>query len=179
MNKWLYSIAFALALLMISCANPYEKEIEEVEGMQEVLTGAKQTYSQVDIEKVSFAMETYVKNMEQIKKYYAPDTIDKNITDLLNFYKGIKHSAKGFKEEYNAIGMHLEFTDKQLSTLYTDLNNEADFKDSLELFIQNEHENLEALNQNIGTLLYNYDFIVTVHDSVSTKVQNILLQNVE
>lgn len=177
------NLFFAPLLMIIiglsSCGNSYKEEIKEVEEMQQVLQGVKQTYSQVDVEKVTFAMETYVKNMNQIKTYYKPDSTDEKVTSLLNFYKGIKHSAKGFEDEYTAVGLNIEFLESQLATLKTDLENNAEFNDSLDIFLQNERENLELLNQNVGTLVYNYDFVVSVHDSLAAKVQNILLQNVE
>ncbi|CAG5079362.1 hypothetical protein [Parvicella tangerina] len=179
MKNWTIGIVFILTVLMVACANPYEDEIEDVEGMQEVLSGVKQTYGQVDIAKVNYAMEMYLKNMKQIKTYYKPDTVDENVTKLVNFYKGIKHSAKGFEDEYYAVGMQIEFMDKQLKTLQTDMENKADFNDSLETFLKNEQNNLDELSKNVGTLLYNYDFIISVHDSVASKVQNILLENVE
>lgn len=179
MKKWTIGIVVMIAMLMISCANPYENEIKEVEGMKEVLSGVKQSYSQVDIAKVNFAFESYLKNMDQIKTYYKPDSMDTSVTKLINFYKGIKHSAKGFEDEYIAVGMQIEFIENQLNTLQTDMENKADFNDSLAIFLENEHHNLDELSKNVGTLVYNYDFIVTTHDSVATKVQNILLQNVE
>ncbi|MCB9188292.1 MAG: hypothetical protein H6599_03315 [Flavobacteriales bacterium] len=179
MKIWSYGVMILLTLLSVSCGNPYEKEIKEVTEMQEVLIGVKQTYSQVDIAKVNFAMESYLKNMDQIKTYYKPDSIDQNITNLINFYKGIKISAKGFEDEYFAVGIQIEFIDKQLNTLKKDMENNADFNDSLSIFLENEHKNLEELSGEIGTLMYNYDYIISVHDSVASKVQNILLENVE
>lgn len=179
MRNWTISIVAFVALLVVSCTNPYKEEIQDVQEMKEVLDGVKQSYNQVDIAKVNFAMETYIKNMEQIKTYYKPDSVDLDVTGLINFYKGIKHSAKGFEDEYYAVGMQIEFIENQLNTLLTDMENKADFNDSLDIFIENEHNNLNDLSENVGTLLYNYDFIITTHDSVATKVQNILLQNVE
>lgn len=179
MKNFAYSVVLMIAALMVSCANPYEEEMKEVEGMQDVLSGVRQTYSQVDIAKVNYAVETYLKNMEQIQQYYKPDSIDNNVVNLINFYKGIKHSAKGFEDEYLAVGIQIEFMDNQLKTLYTDMENKYHFNDSLEIFLKNEQANLEKLNTDVGTLLYNYDYIISVHDSVATKVQNILLENVD
>lgn len=179
MRIWNLNVVLFIIVFLTSCTNPYSEETQELEGLQEVLTGVKQTYGQVDIAKVKFAMESYSKNMDQIKTYYKPDSIDQNITNLINFYKGIKHSAKGFEDEYYAVGMQIEFIEKQLSTLKKDMENNADFKDSLSIFLENEHKNLDALSADIGTLMYNYDFIINVHDSVASKVQNILLENVE
>lgn len=179
MKIFLFIAISISTFLFTSCANPYLEEIEKVEAMQDVLSGVKQTYAQVELSKVNFAMETYLKNMKQIKMYYAPDTVNEEVTNLINFYKGIKHSAKGFEDEYFAVGMQIEFMDKQLSTLVNDLENKADFQDSLDIFLQNEQNNLDDLSKNVGTLLYNYDFVISVHDSLATKVQNILLENVE
>ncbi len=175
----MFGLVTLFTVAMISCANPYEEEMERVEGMQEVLSGVKQTYAQVDIDKVNYAMEMYVKNMNQIQTYYKPDSIDQNVTELINFYKGVKHSAKGFEDEYYAVGMQIEFIEKQLSTLHADMENKAEFNDSLDVFLANEQTNLDELSKNVGTLLYNYDFVISVHDSVAAKVQNILLENVE
>lgn len=168
-----------LTQFMSSCSNQYTEEIKEVEEMQVILDGVKQSYNNIDAEKVTFAMESYIKNMDQIKNYYKPDTIDSKVTDLIDFYQGIKFIAIGFDEEYKEIGLNIEFLDKQLKTLKDDMDNNADFNDSLQIFIENEEENLELLNQNVATLLFNYEYVVSIHDSIATKVQNILLQNVE
>ena len=99
--------------LLISCANPHEKEIKEVEDMQAVLTGIKQSYESIKLEKVIYAKESYDKNMAQIQMYYNPDTVDLKIANLLDFYKGVKKSAKGFEDDYKQIGDKIVFLDKQ------------------------------------------------------------------
>lgn len=174
-----FSIAALLIFAVTSCSNPYEKEIKEVEEMQKVLTGVKTTYQTIELEKVTYAKDTYTKNMEQIKTYYKPDSIDMNVVQLLDFYKGVKKSAKGFEEDYNKLGEKIEFIDHQLTTLKNDLENKIDMKDSIAIFISNEQKNIEILQKNIGTIIYNYDYVTQVHDSISSKVQSILIQNVE
>jgi hypothetical protein len=172
-------IVILITTFLSSCTNPYEKEIKEVEEMQLILAGVKQSYQTIDLEKVSFAKESYEKNMKQIQTYYNPDTIDQNVVNLLDFYKGVKKSAKGFEDEYQQIGERIIFLENQLGNLKTDLENKIDMKDSLSIFLSNEHKNIEVLQQNIGTILYNYDFVVNVHDTISSKVQSIIIKNVE
>ncbi len=179
MKTFYITLLVGLVFLVNSCANPYEKEIKDVEEMQEILTGIQSSYETIELEKVIYAKETYSKNMEQIQKYYQPDTVDVNVANLLDFYKGVKKSAKGFEDDYQKIGEKIEFIDHQLTTLKNDLDNGIDMKDSVSIFLSNEHKNIETLQKNIGTILYNYDFIVNVHDSISNKVQAILIKNVE
>jgi hypothetical protein len=174
------SLYFSIAIVFLaSCSNPYEKEIKEVEDLQEVLIGVKHTYSSIEVTKVTYPRQTSEKNMSQIKMYYNPDTIDYNVVDMLDFYKGVKKSAKGFEEEYNLIGQKINFIDNQLKTLKVDLENKIDFKDSLAIFIENERSNIEMLQNNLATMVYNYDYIVSTHDTIAHKVNSILFQNVE
>lgn len=174
-----FSIVALFIFAVTSCSNPYEKEIKEVEEMQVILSGIKSTYQTIELEKVVYAKETYAKNMEQIQTYYKPDSVDVDVVNLLDFYKGVKKSAKGFEEDYKVLGEKIEFIDHQLVTLKNDLENNIDLKDSIAIFLGNEHQNIEVLQKNIGTIIYNYDFVTQVHDSISNKVQSILIQNVE
>ncbi len=177
--KFLTFYSLMALLFLSSCSNPYEKEIKEVHELQEVLKGVKQTFGTIELEKVTFAKETYEKNIAQIKKYYNPDTIDYNVVNMLDFYKGVKKSSKGFEEEYFLIDEKIKFVDNQLKNLKFDLENKIDFKDSLAIFIQNERSNIELLQNNLATMIYNYEYIVSTHDSIAAKVNSILFQNVE
>jgi hypothetical protein len=178
--KTIYFTFITLIIVTISsCSNPYEKEIKEVEDLQVILSGVKSTYKTIELEKVIYAKETYTKNMDQIQTYYKPDSVEKDVVGLINFYKGVKNSAKGFEDDYKMIGEKIEFVDHQLTTLKNDLENNIDLKDSIKIFISNEKKNIEILQKNIGTMIYNYDYVVNVHDSIANKVQSILIQNVE
>ena len=130
MKTFYITLLVGLVFLVNSCANPYEKEIKDVEEMQEILTGIQSSYETIELEKVIYAKETYSKNMEQIQKYYQPDTVDVNVANLLDFYKGVKKSAKGFEDDYQKIGEKIEFIDHQLTTLKNDLEKGIDKKES-------------------------------------------------
>ncbi len=168
-----------LTLTLISCGNPYEKEIKEVEELQVILSGVKSSYETIELEKVIYAKENYAKNMKQIENHQIIDSTVINVDNLLDFYKGVKQSAKGFEDDYKMIGEKIEFVDHQLTTLKNDLENNIDLKDSIDIFISNETKNIEILQKNIGTMMYNYDYVINVHDSITSKVQSLLLQNVE
>jgi hypothetical protein len=174
-----FYIITILTLALSGCGNPYEKEIKEVEEMQVVLTSVKASYETIELEKVVYAKDSYTKNMNQIQAYYKPDSMDMNVVQLLDLYKGVKKSAKGFEDDYHMLGEKIEFIDHQLVTLKNDLENNIDLKDSIDIFLSNERKNIEVLQKNIGTIIYNYDYVTKVHDSISNKVQAILIQNVE
>lgn len=177
--KILTLYSFLALVFLTSCANPYENEIKEVEELQQILTGVKQTFGTIEVTKVTYAKETYEKNMSQIKMYYNPDSIDYNVVYMLDFYKGVKVSSKGFEEEHALINQKINFVDNQLKNLKVDLENKIDFKDSLAIFIQNERSNIELLQSNVSTMIYNYEYIVSTHDTIASKVNSILFQNVE
>lgn len=180
MTNFLQIVIVLAMLFFVSCShNEYTKEIATVEEMQTILTGVKQTYNQIEVDKVAYALETYEKNISEVKTHFKQDSIDLNTAKLLDFYEGVKKSAKGFEGDYSTIGVNIEFLDNQLNTLKQDMINDAEFNDSLAHFIQSEQKSLDLLRENIGTLVYNYDYVVNVHDSIASKVQQLLLKNVE
>lgn len=179
MAKILSLYSFVALVFLTSCSNPYEKEIKEVEELQQILAGVKQTFGTIEVTKVTYARETYEKNMSQIKLYYNPDTIDYNVVNMLDFYKGVKKSSKGFEEEYFIIEENIKFVENQLNILKIDMENKANFKDDLTIYIQNERSNIEQLQNNLATMIYNYEYIVSTHDTIASKVNSILFQNVE
>lgn len=170
----------ALSLTLLSCKNDkFEKEIKDVKQMREVLEGVKLTYSKVDISKADNAFSTYENNMNQIRTYYHPDSIPVDVSNLIGFYKGVKKSNKSVQSDYKLIGEHIIVVEKQLNDLVFDIEEGLVPEDSLKSFLENEHNNLQIVQDNVGTLVYSYEYMVAIHDSVSVQIQNIVLKNVK
>jgi len=169
-----------LSLTFTSCnESKFENELKEVQEMQEVLDGVKLTYSNVDISKADNAFSTYEKNMNQISKYYHPDSIPMDVYGLIDFYKGVKKNNKSVQRDYKLIGEHIVVVEQQLSDLASDLEEGLVPEDSIVNFLKNEHNNLQIVQDNVGTLVYSYEYMISVHDSVAVQMQDIVLKNVK
>ncbi len=167
-------------IFLISCdGSKYDKELKEVKEMQQVLDGVKLTYANVDISKADNAFSTYEKNMNQISTYYHPDSIPMDVYGLIDFYKGVKKNNKSVQREYKLIGEHIGVVDEQLRNLASDLKGGLIHEDSIVNFLENEHNNLQIVQDNVGTLVYSYEYMIAIHDSVAVQMQNILLNNVK
>jgi len=178
MKKALYFLFIVVSLSACS-GNNYENEIAEIKEMQQTLSAIKTSYDKIDIKKVEVATETYKTNMSQIKTYYSPDSIPKKVAGIIDFYKGIKKCNKKFQNTYATFNSNLNLVDNQLSTLLLDLENGAHHPDSVKKYLEAERNNLDVVREECGILVDNYTTIVSIHDSLSIKVQNILLESVE
>jgi hypothetical protein len=174
---FLYSLI--IALLVVSCGGVHEKEMETVEKMQQSLEAVKGTYKRVDITKVNVANDTYKYNMNQISTYYSPDSIPKEMTNMVDFYKGIKKINKNFQKAYDNIEADIDQVDNQLKVLHSDLSKGGHSKENVAKFIENEQNNLDIVKSTCANLISNYETILMIHDSVAHKLNGILFENVE
>lgn len=166
-------------LLFTNCSNQFEKELDQVEEMQLTLKGINNSFIAMDTSKIQVAFDAYNQNVTQIEKYYNPDTVIKENIDLLGVYKGVKSGAKSFSKDYEKLAQNIALMENQLNTLKNDIENNAQPKDSIKKFIIHEQKNLEIVQSNMGTLLYNYEHVLTIHDTLAPKVMSLLFENAE
>lgn len=168
--KSIYLLIFSL-LLFTGCTSKYSEEIKEVEELQLRVKSLKNTFDEVDIDRVNMARKAYKENMIQIEKFYQQDTIEIDFGNTLNHYKGIKKAGKNIDQLYLNYTSDLTKMETQLYNLKTDISNNSWEEDSLKNFIKFESEKLETLGDNIGTFVLNCEYIINTHDSLSDKVR--------
>lgn len=166
-----------IIFLMNSCANKYQKEIDEVVQMQVKAKGVEDSFNTIDPKKIEEAFAEYNMIMGQIKMYYNPDSITHEQSQLMDNYKGIKKGAKSFQSDYTNLKNNISLLITQLEKLKTDFENESVVPENSETFLNHERNNIELVQQNLSTLLFNYEFVIMAHDSLAPKVKSLIFQN--
>ena len=169
------TVLFIVVLFLFSgCSPDYKEEIAELGELEFYLESLKNSFESVNQKQVDKAIKAYKHNISQIKKYYHTDTVEKEFVQLINKYKGIKNGSKGLSENLKNIQSNLTTMTKQLNNLRTDVENGLLVKDSIVQYLINEKENLNQLSNNISNYLGTCDAIVSLDDSLSSKVRDLI-----
>jgi predicted nucleic acid-binding Zn-ribbon protein len=172
-----FSIISLALVLITSCSNKFQKEIDEVTQMQVKVKGVEDSFNSLDPKKIDEAFAEYNIIMGQIKTYYNPDSITHEQSQLMDNYKGIKKGAKSFSSDYANLKNNITLLNTQLEKLKTDFENESVTPENTETFLNHERNNVELVQQNLSTLIFNYDFVLTAHDSLAPKVKSLIFNN--
>jgi hypothetical protein len=164
-------------VLLVSCTHKYEQEIIEVEKMQVTLAGVIDTFEALEPEKVDAAFAEHEMLMGQIKKYFSPDSITHEISLTLDNYKAIKKGAKSFNKDYSQLKENIFLQKDQLEKLKLDLSNKAIDETKVQDYLEHEKKQISLLQQNLGTLVFNYDIVLTTQESLAPAVKSLIFNN--
>jgi predicted nucleic acid-binding Zn-ribbon protein len=159
-------LAITLSVLFFaSCKHAYEKE------------SVIATFEGLEPEKVDKAFDEYEQLMTQIKKYYSPDSITHEISLTLDNFKALKKGAKSFKSDYNQLKENIYLEKEQLEKLKLDLTNKAVDETKVQEYLAHEQNHVDVLQQNLGTLVFNYDIVLTTQETLAPKVKSLIFNN--
>jgi hypothetical protein len=167
------------ALLFVACTHKFQKELEEVEQMQIKVQGVKDTFETIDPNKIDEAFAEYNMLMAQIKQFFVPDSITHEQSMLIDNYKGLKKGAQSFKGDYGNLKNNITLLETQLEKLKSDFENNAIAPENCETFLNHERNNVELIQKNLGTLVFNYEFVLTAQDSLAPKIKSLLFKDVQ
>jgi hypothetical protein len=172
-----YFIILSLLFTLISCSHKYEKEISEVEKIEVTIAGVIDTFEMLEPEKIDAAYSEYEMLMGQIKKYFSPDSITHEISLTLDNYKAIKKGAKSFKSDYKQLKENIYLQKDQLEKLKLDLVNKAIDETKIMEYLDHEKNQVDLLQQNLGTLVFNYDMVLTTQENLAPEVKSLIFNN--
>ena len=158
----------ALIVFFVSCENPFEQEIVQVESMQLQLNECEEMVAPLDANKVRDMYNEYGKIMAVIKKKYMSDsvTVDQKFGQMTNLYNGVK-GIKGFGINKENILEEIAFTKTQLENLKDDLvHKDIDNSDTIKSYINTEQEALTEIKVASFNLKSNYTLLLSVQDTV-------------
>ena len=164
-----------LALLIISCSNPYQKEISTVTKLQQDVEECEQLLEGLDAVQVREMIDEYGKVMAVIKeKYIADSTVDQRFGRMANLYKGVKRS-RGFEAGKENLLKEIAFTKTQLENLRDDLENEdITNSDTAALYLEMETTSVNEIKIVAEKLHSNFETLVSVQDTVYPYMQSIV-----
>ena len=164
-----------LALLIVSCSNPYQKEISTVTKLQQDLEECEQLLEGLDAVQVREMIDEYGKVMAVIKeKYIADSTVDQRFGRMANLYKGVKRS-RGFEAGKENLLKEIAFTKTQLENLRDDLENEdITNSDTAALYLEMETTSVNEIKIVAEKLHSNFETLMSVQDTVYPYMQSIV-----
>jgi hypothetical protein len=173
----IFCLFFVIFVLLNSCSNKFQKEIDEVVQMQVKVKGVEESFNKLNPKIIDEAFAEYNMIMGQIKTYYNPDSVTHDESLLIDNYKGIKKGVGSFSSDYANLKNNITLLNTQLEKLKTDFENESVTPENIETFLNHERNNVELVQQNLSTLVFNYDFVLTAHDSLAPKVKSLIFNN--
>jgi len=164
-----------LALLIVSCSNPYQKEISAVTKLQQDVEECEQLLEGLDAVQVREMIDEYGKVMAVIKeKYIADSTVDQRFGRMANLYKGVKRS-RGFEAGKENLLKEIAFTKTQLENLRDDLENEdITNSDTAALYLEMETTSVNEIKIVAEKLHSNFETLMSVQDTVYPYMQSIV-----
>jgi hypothetical protein len=164
-----------LALLIVSCSNPYQKEISTVTKLQQDVEECEQLLEGLDAVQVREMIDEYGKVMAVIKeKYIADSTVDQRFGRMANLYKGVKRS-RGFEAGKENLLKEIAFTKTQLENLRDDLENEdITNSDTAALYLEMETTSVNEIKIVAEKLHSNFETLMSVQDTVYPYMQSIV-----
>ena len=164
-----------LALLIVSCSNPYQKEISTVTKLQQDVEECEQLLEGLDAVQVREMIDEYGKVMAVIKEKYMTDSIvDQRFGRMANLYKGVKRS-RGFEAGKENLLKEIVFTKTQLENLRDDLENEdITNSDTAALYLEMETTGVNEIKIVAEKLHSNFETLMSVQDTVYPYMQSIV-----
>ncbi|MAR68365.1 MAG: hypothetical protein CL833_14040 [Crocinitomicaceae bacterium] len=177
-KKWMGHMVLGtmlLALLIVSCSNPYQKEISTVTKLQQDVEECEQLLEGLDAVQVREMIDEYGKVMAVIKeKYIADSTVDQRFGRMANLYKGVKRS-RGFEAGKENLLKEIAFTKTQLENLRDDLENEdITNSDTAALYLEMETTSVNEIKIVAEKLHSNFETLMSVQDTVYPYMQSIV-----
>ena len=177
-KKWMGHTVWGtmlLALLIVSCSNPYQKEISTVTKLQQDVEECEQLLEGLDAVQVREMIDEYGKVMAVIKeKYIADSTVDQRFGRMANLYKGVKRS-RGFEAGKENLLKEIAFTKTQLENLRDDLENEdITNSDTAALYLEMETTSVNEIKIVAEKLHSNFETLMSVQDTVYPYMQSIV-----
>ena len=177
-KKWMGNTVLGtmlLALVIVSCSNPYQKEISAVTKLQQDVEECEQLLEGLDAVQVREMIDEYGKVMAVIKeKYIADSTVDQRFGRMANLYKGVKRS-RGFEAGKENLLKEIAFTKTQLENLRDDLENEdITNSDTAALYLEMETTSVNEIKIVAEKLHSNFETLMSVQDTVYPYMQSIV-----
>lgn len=138
MKKIVYFIATVIVFSSCNTHSEYAKEIKVIDSLYNEVDAALTYCQSADSSWTKPMYEEVVKNLGTIKEVYAPDSIIREETQIINYYKYFKLIGNKFYRDKHLLIRGLKLAKKQLGDLKTDAQNSAIDPEEFEKYLNNE-----------------------------------------
>ncbi len=172
------TLAFFLILstFLFSCAPNFTEEKKEVDDFNKILDKSDSLFFSIPKEDVYNRLNIYESNLNRIREN-APDSIDMEMSAIVNRCKLIKKPFKHFLGNYEKYRKEVDLSRDQLNNLYHDLEIRVMKKDSFYYYLEMEKEyivnlsnEMESNAKDVINLIKNFD---TLNPLLEVKIKNI------
>ncbi|PCI95048.1 MAG: hypothetical protein COB15_12600 [Flavobacteriales bacterium] len=157
MKKYILLI-IVIGLGVISCSNPNEKEIGEVNALISIVEETEKSLLSVDTSVVFDAKRQMDKDIAMLNQYI--DTVNREEAFRLDDVLGNKKKIHNLMKNYPEFIKQINFSKNQLTNLKQDLENDLMNKKDFKTHYAMEQEQLMVLNNQINKVVGNIDLAI-------------------
>lgn len=138
MKKLVYLFTAVVVFSSCNTRSEYAKEIKVIDSLYNEVDIALTYCQSADSSWAKPMYEEVVANLGEIKNVYTPDSIIKEETEIIGYYKSFKLIGNKFYRDKHLLIRGLKLAKKQLSDLKTDAENSALEPEEFEKYLNNE-----------------------------------------
>ena len=143
--------AILVAYLSVGCnQNPHKTRMNTTDSLQTVVNELNAVFDSVDYDRHFANRKNMMEDISRIEGHFKAqnDTMPRDLAMSLSDYRLVWKGYKRMEGEYQGVEKELQYTDQQLKTLKTDLENNAVNEPQAERFLQEEKEAVSRLEIN-------------------------------
>ncbi|MBM77527.1 MAG: hypothetical protein CL846_03520 [Crocinitomicaceae bacterium] len=161
-----------ICLVTLSCSN---NENQELKDLQIRLNSLEDIFNKIELSSYNDACDGFSENLKLIKN--CNDSVSKQFVSLINQYKVIKKTKDIFILEYKMLSKNFQLEKAQLKALKKDLENKLIPKDSIKFYLNKEEKNIMVISDEINNVSTIYNEIISVHESLYSKIKELANNN--
>lgn len=148
MKKIKFIIVLVVSLSLASCHNAEVGDsLEKAEEIKKELKDIKNDFESINSDTISLIYDIMKQDVDTIAKYTNKFPDNKEWRDAYGIYSDAMHMAKNFfKRSYDK---EIEYSEKQIQDLRTDIENKAFKIDSIRIYLLDEQQAIETLEERI------------------------------
>ncbi|TXC81822.1 hypothetical protein [Luteibaculum oceani] len=149
--------AFVFCIIIaIGCEDPrFAKAEEKVQSFRQKLNGYKNQFENIDTVKLNEIANTVAKGIDSIETMALTQNwiLDKEEAEFLTNYKSIAKPTANLIEKAQILKSDLLYSEKQLATLQTDIQNRSLPIDSILVYLDKEEKALRVIGASTQNML--------------------------
>jgi hypothetical protein len=131
--------AFVFLSVLCGCAGKsYDGDIKTLDSLKAEVTKIKTDFEKIDTTVTSEIYSEVTDQLKKLKLVYMPDSIDMNVSDMINYYQAFRKEDARFKMAHIRIKREIPYTIAQLGDLINDLKNKSLNKKDAKKFVEIE-----------------------------------------
>lgn len=161
------SLLLILTLCFYSCTDPrYSRADEKVQKFRAELNKQKTAFEQIDTTELNGIARKVKLGVDSLELMAVEEkwTLDKEEAEFLTNYKAISEPASSLSKKAQILYSDMLYSEKQLATLQTDIQNQAQPIDSILKYLNNEEQALNTIKSSTKNMVEGNEVLIARYE---------------